>query len=440
MRYEEFVFAGYRYAPAERTLRLDYRLRDGPHFTERLQFDFPARPLAAAEREALDRLFRLVFLMAGVSYYKAFVAPSLVCEAFALDAATAAFLETFYERGLGEFAYRNRLPLAGKVRFRADPAAPPSPLSLALPRRSCVPVGGGKDSVVTLECLKRMGEPVVLFALGDAEPIEATIARAQMPFVRVRRRLDPALFAFNEAGAFNGHVPITGILSALALAAAVMCGCDAVQMSNEHSASAANLLVDGVPVNHQYSKSLDFERDFADYLRDRVSPDLAYFSLLRPLSELEIARRFARHPQYFDVFRSCNAAFRQDRAARARHWCGSCPKCRFVFLALAPFVDKAELVAIFGADLLDDPDQAAGFAELCGLAAHKPFECVGEIGESAAALAHLAALPQWRDDAVLRRLAPALGPADPRALPALLAARHPHRLPARYLELLDACG
>jgi UDP-N-acetyl-alpha-D-muramoyl-L-alanyl-L-glutamate epimerase len=440
MRYREFVFIGYRYEPGPAALSLHYRFRDGPQFEERLFFDFPTRALSAPEREALDRLFRLVFLLSGVSYYKAFVPPSVMCEAFPLDFGTAAFLSRFYEQGLGEFAYRNRLSLRGKVHFHAAETQPAASLRLDLPRRSCVPVGGGKDSVVTLECLKAAGEPMVLFALGEATPIDDCIARAGVPFIRVRRRLDPELFALNEAGALNGHVPITGILSAIALAAALLYGCDAVVMSNEHSASAANLVVDGMPVNHQYSKSLDFERDLAAYLGDRVSPDIGYFSLLRPLPEVEIARRFARHRSYFDAFRSCNAAFRQATAARARHWCGNCPKCRFVFLALAPFVTKGDLVSVFGRDLLDDASQAGGFAELCGLAAHKPFECVGETGESAAALAHLAGLAEWREDVVVRQLGRPIAATDPPPLAALLAGRHPHRVPPRFLEMLDACG
>ena len=181
--------------------------------------------------------------------------------------------------------------------------------------------------------------------------------------------------------------------------------------------------VDGVGINHQYSKSLEFERDFADYVARHITPSIAYFSLLRPLSEIEIARRFAQHPQYFEVFRSCNTAFRQSPAERGRNWCCDCPKCRFVFLALAPFVAKPELIAIFGRDMLDDEAQTDGFAELCGLREHKPFECVGEIAESAAVMTYLGSDPDWRDDTVVRRLHadfPSLRERGPPAFRALL--------------------
>ena len=439
---EAFVFEAYAYDATAGRLALRYRFEGGPAFEEALFFEPPRRPLRRAEEEALDRVFRLIFLFSGVSYYKAFVPPRLRCEAFPLDAATAGLLRQFYEKGLSEFAYRNGLALAGRLQFETAAGSPPEPVALDLPRRTLVPVGGGKDSIVTFECLRSHGEGVRLFALGDAAPIAATIEASGLAAVRVRRRLDERLFALNREGAFNGHVPITGILSAIALAAAILDGEGAVAMSNEHSASAPNLVADGLAVNHQWSKSLEFEAAFADYIARHVARGLDYFSFLRPLSEIEIARRFARYPRYFGVFRSCNTAFRQDAAARGREWCGDCPKCRFVFLALAPFLRKPELRKIFGRDLLDEEPQTDGFAALCGFGDHKPFECVGEISESRAVAAYLAGQPEWRADRVLvglmrqyRQLGPAA--AD---YPGLFAARHPHRLPAAFLEALDACG
>ena len=267
MYYKEFIFESYLYDPVVSTLSLRYRFSGGPRFEEKLFFDFPPRPLPAEGSVALDRIFRLIFLMSGVSYYKAFISRTLICEAFSVDRMTAEFLQNFYEKGLAEFAFRNRISLRGHFAIQWSGGPPSAPVVLNLPRRTCVPVGGGKDSIVTLECLKRGGEPLVLFSLGDPEPIRACIAAAGLPFVRVHRRLDSGLFKLTEAGALNGHVPITGILSAIALASAVMAGCDMIVMSNEHSASAPNLQIDGIDVNHQYSKSLGFEEDFSEYLK-----------------------------------------------------------------------------------------------------------------------------------------------------------------------------
>jgi hypothetical protein len=443
VEYKQFIFESYHYDSAISTLSLRYRFGEGPRFEEQLIFEFVKRQLPPAARQVLDRIFRLIFLLSGVSYYKAFIPKTLICDAFALDETTAKFLSIFYEKGLAEFAFRNGVSLRNHFQFQSRSAPASAPTVLDLPRRTCIPVGGGKDSIVTIECLKHNGQPLVLFSLGDAEPINACITAAKLPFIRVHRRLDGALLSLNDAGALNGHVPITGILSAIVLACAVMSGFDAIAMSNEHSASAPNLKIDGIEINHQFSKSLEFEQMFSEYVRNLISPSIAYFSLLRPLSEIEIARRFSKYSSYFKIFRSCNAAFRQSRAARGRHWCCDCPKCRFVFLALSPFVAKSDLIGIFGHDLLDDQTQRDGFAELCGLQEHKPFECVGETSESAGVMSFLGGHPDWREDRVVRQLIedfPALRQSDPSQYRALFEVRNTHRVPASYMAMLDACS
>jgi hypothetical protein len=427
MQRREFVCEAYRFAPENGTLSLHYAFSTGERFEERLAF-----PAGVELSESLDRVFRLLLLACGVSYYKAFVPDRIRCSAFPLDVVTARFFTDFYIKGLGEFAWRNGIDLA-RLEFVPDTVPPASPLRLELPRLTCVPVGGGKDSIVTIECLKQADEPLVLFSLGNAAPIEATIAQAGLPAFRVTRRLDPALFALNEAGALNGHVPITGILSIIVLACAIMRGFDTIAMSNEHSASAPNI----ADVNHQYSKSFEFEQSFSRLLDQHVLQGVRYFSLLRPLSEVAIARRFARHPEYLPVFRSCNTAFRQVVERRGSSWCCDCPKCRFVFLALAPFVEHQRLIDTFGRNMLDDANQIDGFAELCGLLGHKPFECVGEIEESVAVMTHVAGLEVWRDAAVVRALSPRLPRGD---FDALFTMRAPHQVPQRYLAMLDACS
>ena len=443
MKYKKFVFDNYHYDPSISILSLRYRFDEGPRFEEKLFFEFAPQHISLAARGVLDRIFRLIFLLSGVSYYKAFIPKLLVCEAFEFDQQTGEFLHKFYEKGLAEFAYRNRISLRDHFHFRSSCAPAPLPLAVDLSNRVLVPVGGGKDSIVTIECLKEAGQPLILFALGDADPIKACIATADLPCIRVDRLLDKTLFELNRTGALNGHVPITGILSAIALAGAVMSGCNAVVMSNEHSASAPNLKFDGIDINHQYSKSFEFEQAFAEYVERFISPDIQYFSLLRPFSEIEITRRFSKLSRYFGVFRSCNTAFRQTRAVRGRHWCGNCPKCRFVFLALAPFVAKQELIGIFGRNLLDDPAQCDGFAELCGLQKHKPFECVGETSECAAVLAYLGANQDWRSNSVVQQLHerfPSVREITPAEYHALFELRRPHQVPDSYMAYLNACG
>ena len=184
-------------------------------------------------------------------------------------------------------------------------------------------------------------------------------------------------------------MPITAIVTCVALLTAALNGFDTVAMANERSASAGNVEWDGVEVNHQFSKGLRAERLLSAALAEARSR-AALFSVLRPASELAIARAFARMPPYHAAFTSCNAIFRLDPALRASSWCCDCPKCRFVFLALAPFSTPEHLRAVFGRDLLEEDSQFAGFALLTASGGHKPFECVGEEQESLAAIRLLA--------------------------------------------------
>ncbi len=402
-----FRFESVRYDEARATAELRYALDPGPEFVERIHFPGAPTTLAPDQRAALERSLRLVFLAAGVSYYKAAAPPLLVVEPFGLGPASAGFFGELYRQGLGEMAHENGLDLSG-LRFPVDPAAVPDPVPLALPRRTAVALGGGKDSIVALELLARAGEPMLMISVNSHGPVRdvVEVARARHPqlaYAEVQRTIAPELLALNDRGALNGHIPISAVLAFVLAAAGVLHGFDAVAVGNERSANVGSL-VGGREVNHQWSKSFVAERGIADRIRAEAVPGFLYFSALRPLSELAIARVFAGLGDYHGAFLSCNAAFRL-RGARDR-WCAACPKCRFVFLALAPFLEKQRLIAIFdGRNLLAEPDQEAGFRALAGLGAPKPFECVGEILESAAAFERLLAHEDWREEAVVRALA-----------------------------------
>ncbi len=320
----------------------------------------------------------------------------------------------------------NGLDLAPRLHVTGTGAHPPlAPLAVELPRRALVPVGGGKDSLVTVDTLTRAGEAFTLFAVNPKGPIRATLDAGAAPAITVTRTLDPELFRLNAAGAFNGHVPITAIVALAALTAAVWHGFDRVVLSNERSADVGNV----GDVNHQWSKSSAFEGLLRRELARAVSLDLDLFSLVRPLSEIAVAERFARSFRWDDVFSSCNRNFHLTGDGPAGRWCRDCPKCRFVFLALAPFLRRDRILAIFGGDVLDDPAQIEGFRELAGFAGHKPFECVGETGEAAAALAVLSRRWPWSETAVLKALEPELAPERAALLRHWAEARRPGPAP-----------
>jgi hypothetical protein len=432
------AFASFRFVARELDrhgrVRLHYALDHEIEFVEEVELPLD-RELEDSDRARVDGLLSLLHWVAGVSYFKTAAPAAVSCESGAPSPAVAVLLEALYSEGLGEFAFTNGLAELPRPRFpRGEPAGGVDPPGSA--ERVLVPVGGGKDSAVALEIVRRSGAELALFSVGDAPPIARTVAVAGLPHLLARRRLDPRLSELNGAGALNGHVPVTAIVSCVALLSAALNGFDAVAMANERSASSGNIVWKGVEVNHQFSKGLLAERLLAGALAE-VGGGVQLFSVLRPASELAIARAFARMERYHAAFTSCNAVFIGDPAIRAESWCCKCPKCRFVFLALAPFSEPAHLREIFGGrDLLEEEDQFDGFALLTAVGGHKPFECVGEEQESLAAIRMLATDPRWRDHPVLRRLVAEVLPRHPPEAgdPAeVLALSDDHDVPASLL-------
>ncbi len=426
-----FRFTECRFDAATGEARLAYAFDDGPAMVETVRFPGAPFALDAARAEAVQRALRLLHLVAGVSYYKAAVPPQIVIEGEGIDAATAALLTSIYENGLGEFAYRNGLSLRGKIHFPVAGTLAPM-RALGLRDRALVAIGGGKDSLVSIEALRALGVDQTVAWVGSSPLIKACAERTGLPTLNVTRALSPLLFEYNKQGALNGHIPVTAVNSAILAMAALLTGHAQVVFSNERSASYGSLIPGTGEVNHQWSKGWDFERDFAAYLRGHVAPDLGYYSLLRPFSELAVARQFARLDRYDQHFSSCNRNFHLLGERPAQRWCGVCPKCHFVFLALAPFMPKPRLVAIFGRNLLDEADQAPGFDALLEYRDHKPFECVGEGRESRAAMDALADSPAWREDALVKRYASEIRPqleAADRGLAPLLEPSDDHGIP-----------
>ncbi|MHC1480902.1 UDP-N-acetyl-alpha-D-muramoyl-L-alanyl-L-glutamate epimerase [Frateuria aurantia] len=428
-----------RHAYVEGVAELVYAFDDGEELVERIYF--PEAPTVPAERAAaFASVLQLLHLIVGVSYYKAGVPGQIEIEGGLPDQATAELLDTLYLHGLAEFAYRNGLDLRGHIHFPHAGRRPTSPSALGLPARTLVPLGGGKDSLVSVESIRSTGVEATVVWVSHSPLIDACAERTGLPRLHLQRELAAGLFELNRQGGWNGHVPVTAINSAILLLAALIYGYDTIAFSNERSASSATLEYDGQAVNHQWSKGYAFEQLLQQWVREHVGSDLVYTSLLRPYAELAVTRAFARlGSAYFDVFSSCNRNFRILGPRPADRWCGQCPKCHFVFLALAPFMPKPRLLAIFGRNLLDDDSQTAGFDALLEYRDHKPFECVGEGGEARAAMYALSLRPEWREDALVARFAAEILPQldiAGLALEPWLAASAEQQVPAHLLPAL----
>lgn len=411
------------------TMRGHYEC-DGTTYCETVEFSH------SLERnpEAIRAVAELWFLMAGLSYYKARAAHTIDVGSLPLGKAGRSLLHAGVLDGLGEFAFRNDLDLSDVAIVGGSNVTVTSASVDA--RTVVVPFGGGIDSVVTVRALSPQLESA-LFVMsppsGLFEPLEETAALMHLHVQRATRILDPRITA-PSSQVFNGHVPVTAMVTLLAAISALASGQGGVVMSNEHSASVPNLTRAGRDVNHQWSKSLEAERLIAAAISERCAEALTVASFLRDKSELWVAREFAKSHDVLTTFRSCNRAFRQDRSQRAHTWCGECDKCLFINLVLAPFVPVGALDTIFQGDApLRRTEMAAAIRTLVGLGTQKkPFECVGDPDECAVALHVVSEMAEYADCEHLRAIDAELS--HDRTLDELLASQGGSRVPAAWLS------
>ncbi len=357
--------------------------------------------LTIPTNSAVDRTFIEPFVFSlgmveAISYWKAACPPELVVEAGNVTPDQIAWWHDLFLNGLGEFFYKNNIDFTKPDFLTITSHGPrPStrqPVNPSTFQGDLIMVGGGKDSAVTLELLKKMPtqKNVLLLNPTSAALNVSKVAGFNNPMI-IKRTIDPKLLELNKLGYLNGHTPFSAYLAFLGVLVATIHGYKNVIASNESSASEGNVEYQGKTINHQYSKSYDFEKKF------RERPGLSgpkgqafnspeYFSFLRPLSELQIAELFSKMTRYHKVFTSCNVS-------RGNGWCGACPKCAFVYLMLSPFLSNEKMIEIFGSDFFDKPQLQTHFLDLTGAGDKKPFDCVGTPQDTQGALALLAGEP-----------------------------------------------
>lgn len=334
------------------------------------------------QEKYVDSLVFQIGLIELISYWKSCCSPTLLIHPYRLTKEMQDWWKKLYFNGLGEFFYQNKIETTQAEFLHFDFADDcPSADELDYPQvrneaHVIVPIGGGKDSVVTLEDLRRTKDIIPFIINPRGATLDcARIAGFSNPddLVVLHRKIAPQLLTLNKEGFLNGHTPFSAMLSFYSLLVSYATNTRQVALSNESSANEPT--IPGTKINHQYSKTLEYEEDFRYYVKTFLNDCNHYYSHLRPFTELQIAEMFARHPQYFPVFKSCNAGSKENK------WCCNCSKCLFAYIILSPFIDDATMIGIFGEDLLNKIELRQYFDELTGIAPNKPFECVGTVDE-----------------------------------------------------------
>jgi len=383
--YPYLAYDGFDYQYSDSGLRVQFHFSLSGKYAFNPTMIIPSRDFFVEgniNEAYLENILFHIGMVEAISYWKAACPQRLIIRGHSLSNEQIAWWKKLFYKGLGEFLFLNSIQVSqeGLVQIENEQGLPLKTFTPQVEESAIIPVGGGKDSVVTLEILGR-GKGNLPMILNPREASKATVMKMGLYYdsiVEVNRTIDPALIELNEKGFLNGHTPFSALIAFVSLLAAVLSGRKFIALSNESSANEST--IKGSEINHQYSKSIEFESDIRHYIKTYITPEIEYFSFLRPLNELQIAKLFSEFPGYFDVFKSCNVGSKTDS------WCGKCGKCLFTFIILAPFISQEKLGSIFGKNLFEDEELIPVFGQLIGKAVTKPFECIGTVDEVNAAV------------------------------------------------------
>ena len=383
--YQFFRFQRYDYTLEKDSLyvKFYFSLNDEYFFTP--SFEIAKRKFYDFNNLGNNQIDTILFnigMIELISYWKLACPKKVYITPFKLSEEQIKWWKKLYFNGLGEFFYLNGIKenVNDFMEIICESDISLNKINISLGDVTLVPVGGGKDSVVTLELLKNKLPviPLIINPRGATNECVKVAGFSEEQVAVIKRTLDSTMLRMNNEGFLNGHTPFSAMLAFYTLLIGFAANSKYIALSNESSANEPT--VPDSEINHQYSKSIAFENDFRYYVNKYISSDIEYFSFLRPLNEIQIASLFSRNRDYYKVFKSCNAGSKTDS------WCGKCPKCLFTYLIMSPFIPQEDLINIFGKDLLNDNDLQPILKQLKGETEVKPFECVGTIEEVNACL------------------------------------------------------
>ncbi len=362
----------------------NFSIADNYHFSPTLTFHTDYNYTNSQDKHLIDNMFFHIGMVELISYWKIACPPKIIIHPKAINDKQILWWKHLMYQGLGEFFYINNIDVKYDdfVQIVSEGIHVSKKKSFDTGNGYLIPIGGGKDSVLTLEILKDCN--AAPFAINPRKAQLDTLISAgflEKDLIIVTRTLDPLMLSMNRDGFLNGHTPFSALLAFITLPVALFSQKRHIALSNESSANESTVL--DSKINHQYSKSLEFEDNFREYVQEFITEDIRYFSMLRPLSELQITSLFAQYREHHSGFRSCNMGSKNNE------WCGKCSKCMFTFIMLSAFLDQKEVQQIFGTNMFDDMELLKTVEELAGLWPSKPFECVGTAEEVIVAINHI---------------------------------------------------
>ena len=372
--YPDFIYESYEINEANDSYEITFHFNIPNLTTFEPKLIINNKNIINKDKDFIEYLVFNIGLVELISYVKCTCSKNIIINCGYLDDDQIKWFKKLYYNGLGEFLFRNEINISEDELFNITTTKEKKNFNIEYNGTgNLIPVGGGKDSNVTLELLKDEDNTCFIINPKGANIECANISGFET--ISIKRILDKKIIDLNNQGFLNGHTPFSAIVAFTSYLCAYLLNKKFIILSNEDSANESTVL--GTNINHQYSKTYEFENDFNEYTKKYFKIDIKYFSLLRPLTEFQIGMLFSKLEKYHSTFKSCNLGSKDS----TWNWCCKCPKCLFVFIILSPFLYKEKLINIFGKDLYEDETLLEKFEELLGYKETKPWECVGTYKE-----------------------------------------------------------
>ena len=383
-KYKEFYYNKYIITENEKEIYIEYEFEIPNLAIFRPSIKIPKKKFEfkSIKSKQVENMVFNIGMVELVSYWKVTCCPQVVIKCEYLSAEQVTWWKKLYFNGLGELFFTNKIKTNIEEFMTIECTNKENEMQYEKIEEETegyiVPIGGGKDSVVTLETIGIDTKKDYGLIIN---PKSVTLECAKIAgleednIIEIYRTIDKNLIELNKQGYINGHTPFSAMLAFTSYFVAYMLSKKYIALSNENSANESNII--GEKINHQYSKSYEFEKDFTEYAEKYLKAPVKYFSFLRPLNELQIAKIFAKKEQYHKTFKSCNVGSKE----KEWKWCCNCAKCLFAYTILSPYLYKEKLVNIFGEDMFEKQELLKTFLELTGYGETKPFDCVGTFEE-----------------------------------------------------------
>jgi len=280
----KFIYKSYQVVIDENNLSLlfHFQLVENESIT-----DFNHKlTLVLNDRISLDSDFSNAVFHIGmaeaISYYKIATPKSFIIECGALTQEQKRWFQKLYYNGLGEFIYLNNINITQDdlVEFITSfDGTSFEIIQCNTKENNIIPIGGGKDSLVSYELLKDECPDSFIFSMNPIVASKNILKKHSENSIELKRELDlEKILDFNQRGYLNGHIPFSSIVGFISIWLGLIYKIRYIVLSNESSANEENIIFNGLKINHQYSKSLEFEDDFRYYIHKYITKDVEYFS------------------------------------------------------------------------------------------------------------------------------------------------------------------